>query len=81
MHTKLTIAEATRDLYWGTGLSINQTKECLADFWPGENVMGNIGLLMELCQEVQDMTISEEEDWKHKAESPLSNDLSKQQKT
>ncbi len=79
LHMKLTIAEATGDLYWGTGLGVNQTKECLVDFWPGENVMGNI--LMTLHHELQDMTISEDEECRHKAESPLSKDLSKQQKT
>ncbi len=40
------MAEATRDNFWGTGLNLQQSGECLLDFWPGDNVMGKI--LMEI---------------------------------
>ncbi len=44
--SKLVITEATGNNFWGMGLNVSQTLECLSDYWPGENVMG--GILMEL---------------------------------
>ncbi len=40
LKSKLILAEATGDPFWGTGLNVNQTWECLSDYWPGKNVMG-----------------------------------------
>ncbi len=40
------IAEATGDKFWGSGLHIDAMKECISEFWPGSNEMGNI--LMQL---------------------------------
>ncbi len=68
----LTIVEATGDPYWGSGLNIQQTLDCLPDYWPGENKLGEI--LMDLRLELQDTTDPER---KQKASSPLANDCSK----
>ncbi len=70
LNAKMVIAEATGNEYWGIGLNVQQTLECLPDYWPGENVMGKI--LMDLRQSLQ-----QEVDGKHKAESPLTGDHSK----
>ncbi len=51
LHSKITIAEATGNLFWGTGLGVQQSLDCLPDFWPGENHIGWI--LMELRAEFQ----------------------------
>ena len=40
------LVEATGDHFWGTGLNVILTRECLSDYWPGQNVMGT--LLMEI---------------------------------
>ena len=42
LESKVTIAEATGDLYWGMGLSVAQMQECLPEYWPGQNKMGHI---------------------------------------
>ena len=42
----VTVAEATRDPYWGMGLNVAQTLDCLPEYWPEKNIMGEI--LMEL---------------------------------
>ena len=68
----LTIVEATGDPFWGSGLNIQQTLDCLPDYWPGENKLGEI--LMDLRLELQDATDPER---KQKALSPLANDCSK----
>ncbi len=65
LDSRVTIAEATGDLYWGMGLNVPQTEACLQEFWPGKNIMGSI--LMDLCSMFQ-----EENRVKHRAESPLS---------
>ncbi len=44
-------------IYWGTGLNVAKTLECLSDYWPKQNVMGKI--LMELQSEIQDMSQAE----------------------
>ncbi len=42
LDTAQTIVEATGDPYWGSRLNVQQTKECLVDYWPRENNMGKI---------------------------------------
>ena len=42
LKSKITIAEATGDPFWGTGLGVQQTLDCLPDFWPSTNHMGQI---------------------------------------
>ncbi len=42
MASKLILAEATGDKFWSSGLNVAQTKECLTEYWPGQNVMGMI---------------------------------------
>ena len=42
LNSKSELAEATLDHKWGTGLNIDHTVECLPDFWPGQNLMGQI---------------------------------------
>ena len=64
LQSRITLAEATRDNFWGTGLNLQQSSECLPDFWPGDNIMGKI--LMEIRAELK---ASEEK--KQKASSPL----------
>ncbi len=77
----LILAEATGDKFGGSGLNVAQTKECLTEYWPGQNVMGMI--LMELRAGFQSTgEASELEDGqKRKASSPLISDLNKQIKT
>ncbi len=79
----LTLAEAIRDPYWGTGLNVTQTLECLSDYWPGQNIMGSV--LMEVCDEIQKQQLSvtdehQDEGKKQKAGSPLVSDSYKNQK-
>ncbi len=42
LSSKLTIVEATGDPFWGSGLNIQQTLDCLLDYWPGQNNLGKI---------------------------------------
>ena len=42
MKANLMITEATSDLFWGTGLSLEWTRQYLPEFWPGQNRMGEI---------------------------------------
>ncbi len=67
LETRITLAEATRDSFWGTSLTVQQMHECLPDFWPGKNMMGQI--LMEVWSEVSLI-----EERKCKASHPLEND-------
>ncbi len=67
------IAEATGNQFWGTGLHLDATCECLSEFWPGENVMGNI--LMQLHATFCEEQHLAEGANKCKAASPLSGDL------
>ena len=64
------IVEATGDPFWGSGLNVQQTKECLPNYWPGENHMGQ--LLMHLWDELHGGL--ELDGLKRKAASPLSNE-------
>ncbi len=67
LDSKLVLVEATGDPYWGSGLNVVQTLECLSDYWPGKNMLGEI--LMEVCDEVQ----KSDDLRKRKAASPLEN--------
>ncbi len=67
LETRITLAEAMKDPFWGTGLTVQQTHECLPDFWPGQNTMGCI--LMDVRSELQAA-----KDKKWKASSPLESD-------
>ncbi len=69
MASALTLVEATGDLFWGSGLNVQQTKECLQEYWPGQNQMGT--MLMVVHDELQ---TAEEQECKCKAESPLSSE-------
>ncbi len=40
--SKVELVEGTPHLKWGSGLSIEHTRECLPDFWLGQNLMGKI---------------------------------------
>ncbi len=55
LDSKLILAEAMGDPFW----------ECLSDYWPGKNMLGEI--LMVVCDELQ----KSDNPRKHKAESPL----------
>ncbi len=74
LNSKITIAEATGNPFWGTGLGVQQTLDCLPDFWPGANHMGWI--LTEIHLEIQ-KGLDYLEEKKRKAESPLTHDQHK----
>ena len=63
----ITLAETTGDPFWGTGLNVAQTLECIPDYWLGSNHMGKI--LMDIQAKLQQFTV--QEDRKCKAMSPL----------
>ena len=64
------IIEAMGDSFWGSGLNVQQTKECLPNYWLGENHMGKILMCLrdEFCGSL------EPDGSKRKAASPLSNE-------
>ena len=70
----LMIVEATGDRFWGSGLALDQTRQCLPEYWPRENQMGKI--LIDLHQRYADERDSLDKvlgaEGKHKATSPLS---------
>ncbi len=77
------LVEGTMNTKWGSGLGPDQTKECLPDYWPGENQMGKIliNLWKYFQNEAECMNWKEEvskEEWKCKGTSPLSNTAKKQ---
>ena len=69
----LMIVEATGDRFWGSGLALDQTRQCLPEYWPRETQMGKI--LMDLCQRYADERDSLDKvlgaEGKCKATSPL----------
>ena len=67
LKSAVTIAEATGDAFWGSSLNVQQTKECLTKYWPGENKMGVV--LMTIHDEYLGGDSS-----KHKADSPLASE-------
>ena len=67
LNSWITLAEATGDPFWGTGLNVAQTLECIPDYWPGLNHMGKI--LMDILAELQQTIV--QDDKKRKAMSPL----------
>ena len=69
LNSKPLIAEATGDREWGSGLHLEATKECLSQFWPGKNKMGEI--LMELHAMFREEQTLVDRAKKRKAESPL----------
>ncbi len=74
--SKITIAEAMADHFWGTGLTMEQTVQCLPEFWLSHNHMGRI--LMDLRQRFQQELKRDSVDTaKCKAESPLMSESSK----
>ena len=42
MNTKVVLAKAMTNVFWGTGFPPEQTKHTLSDYWPGCNNMGKI---------------------------------------
>ena len=42
IQAKAELVECTLNKKWGSGLDVVQTKECHPDYWPGQNVMGQI---------------------------------------
>ena len=72
--SKMTIVEATGDPFWGSGLNIQQTLDCLPDFWPGDNNLGKT--LMQLHSDLQDEDTSDGNK-KRKAASLLGSDCAK----
>ncbi len=66
--------EAMGNPFWGTGLNVLQTLECLSDYWPRKNVMGEILMV------VHDKLQKSDDPRKCKAESLFEN-LSKSSKS
>ncbi len=76
MEANLMIAEATSDLFWGMGLSLEWTRQCLPEFWPGQNRMGEI--LMDLRKGLlHEDQLTGEEHGKWKASSLLTQESAK----
>ncbi len=76
IEANLMIAEATSDLFWGTGLSLEWTRQCLPEFWPGQNRMGEI--LMDLRKGLLHKDhLTGEEHGKWKASSLLTQESAK----
>ncbi len=55
------LVEATSDIFWGSGLSVEMTRSTLPDYWPGKNRMGEIlsELRFEFCLRADAPEISE----------------------
>ena len=51
LNSWITLAEATGNPFWGTGLNVAQTLECIPDYWPGSNHMGKT--LIDIWAELQ----------------------------
>ena len=76
IEANLMIAEATSNLFWGTGLSLEWTRQCLPEFWPGQNRMGEI--LMDLRKGLLHKDhLTGEEHGKWKASSLLTQESAK----
>ncbi len=74
--SRITIAEATADHFWGTGLTMEQTSQCLPEFWPGQNQMGKVLIDLRLRFQ-QDIDRDSADTIKCKVESPLMSESSK----
>ena len=76
LNSKSELAEATLDKKWGTGMDMANTIDCTPDFWPGQNLMGQIlkqvhsELLEQRCLALVEQT-KEEDSQKRKDISPL----------
>ncbi len=80
LQSKLIIVEAMGDPYWGSGLNIQQTLDCLPEFWPRDNNLGKI--LIDLHLEFQDQNQDgSDDDKKRKAASPLGGECTKVSKS
>lgn len=55
LKSALTIVEAMGDPFWGTGLNVQQMKDCLIEYWPGQNKM-RVVLMMVHDEYAQDNT-------------------------
>ncbi len=73
LSSKVVLAEATSNLFWGTGLPPELTRHTLSDYWPGENHMGKV--LAHLCEDLiktgEGISEKDVDTQKHKASSPL----------
>ena len=54
------LADASPDLFWGTGMSAFATKKTAANFWPGQNILGV--MLTELTQKLINESSHDESD-------------------
>ena len=76
LDSKVVLAEATSDKFWGTGLNPEMTRTTLSDYWPGKNNLGKV--LVRIWEDFinDEMTAMENvipstPGSKRKAESPL----------
>ncbi len=66
IESKLIVAEAMIDHFWGSGFPLDMTRTTLSDYWPGKNNLGKI--LVRIREELRsDTPVCD----KWKAESPL----------
>ncbi len=42
LDSKVVLAEATSDKFWGSGLNPKMTRTTLSDYWPGKNNLGKV---------------------------------------
>ena len=73
LNSKVVLAEATTNPFWGSGLLPKLTKHTLSDYWPGKNNMGKI--LVQLREDISNESMSKQSAHsdKWKASSPLNN--------
>ena len=78
LSSHVTVAEATRDPYWGMGLNVAQTLDCLPEYWPRKNIIGEILMELHTCMQAEHDVLDETngsdasvDDKKWKAVSPL----------
>ncbi len=75
--SKAELVEGTPYLKWGSSLSTEHTRDCLPDFWLGQNLMGKILMnVQKLLQgseiaDLEQMDKTEDCSSKHKGTSPL----------
>ena len=76
LDSKVIVAEATSDKFWGSGMNPEMTRTTLSDYWPGKNNLGKI--LMQIHEDFLDDALQSRKDDipgtpgnKRKAISPL----------
>ncbi len=73
LSSKVVLAEATTNVFWGSGLLLEMTIDMLSDYWPGKNNIGKILVLIreDFVSELQGASTQTGTSEKLKATSPL----------